>query len=525
MSSSRPLRCAAALTAGLGALVFAGSAAAQSSNPFGCRASVTATRLTSPLPTVEPYVANRPTTPCATDSAGASPGTVSDGPSNDTTLAGPAGAYTFSTSSADTTAGPVARGATALASNDGGTINNPGNSIVLVGPAEAQATYGCTGGAIQATGSSDVNAININGQSYSPSSPGAEETIPLGGGSSVTINQKVQTPTSLIERLVDVHIAGVGDQVLGEAEVTLTSADPCAGTSGSGGGGGSGSGSGGGGGSGSGGSGSDGGVGTTLNACPAGSTLIAGTQMCEIVVPGGADIVVSRPFEGPTGGTVISLGDARKTYHSACLSGPGANYAIVGTPGANRIEGTTHGDRILALGGRDRVAGRGGDDCIDGGAGNDRVWGGKGKHRVYGGPGSDRLSVQNGSSSVWGGRGNDRIFVGNGSDDVSGGAGNDRIAVGRGTDRIAGGAGNDTISTGDGNDSVRGQSGTDRLYVGNGKDHISGGPGNDRLYGSGVSVWERGGTGHDIAYVSTFGTHYAHRHGCETVRKIHIHNL
>jgi Ca2+-binding RTX toxin-like protein len=523
MHSLRVLRIAPLLAVAFGTLTLSSPAAAASSNPFGCRASVTAVRPTSPLPTIEPYVANRAETPCATDTAGASSGTALSSSTSGTATAGPGAAYTYSTTSADTTTGAVAPGAAAAVSVNGGSLAGMGDTIVLPGPAEAQASFACTDGNVVPSASSNVSAVTINGKTTTLSSPGAEQTIQLGGGAYVTLNQKVQTATSLTERLMDEHIPGVEDIVLGEAQATQTAADPCAGTSGSGSGG---SGSGGSGGSGSGGSGGPGGrTPASLTACPAGSTLVASTQECEIVGPGGTLIEVSRPFAGPTGGRVVALAVARKKYKSACLSGPGPKYAIVGTNGANRIEGTVHSDRILGLGGGDRIAGRGGNDCIDGGAGNDRLWGGNGQDRVYGGLGSDRLSVQSGSSYVNGGAGNDRIFIGNGNDRVFGGPGNDRISVGRGQDEVSGGAGKDTITTGDGNDWVYGDAGNDSIKVGNGKDHVFGGAGADRLYAPGLVDYVNGGTGKDLAYVNTVGMRYAKAHGCEKVRKIRTHVL
>jgi Ca2+-binding RTX toxin-like protein len=480
------------------------SSTAMAATPFGCRASVSAARPASGPPTVEPYVANRAEVPCATDTAGASSGSAGG-----VGTAGPAAAYTYSSSSADQTAGPVAPGATAFVSLNGGSMANSGAAVAVAGPAQAQASYACVNGAAVGSASSSLSAATVNGQTVSPSSLGAEQTTQLGGGSYVTFNQKVQTSTSLTQRLVFMHVAGVGDFVLGEAEVTLGTGDPCAGTGGGGGGG--------------------GGGGTpappSLNACPPGSTLIPADQMCEIVVPGGTNIGVTRPFAGPTGGTVMSLAKARKKYKSGCLYGPGPKYAIVGTQRADRIEGTPRGDRILGLGGNDRIAGHGGNDCLDGGPGADRIYGGNGNDRVYGGPGNDRISVQNGSSRVWGGAGNDRIFLGNGNDQVWGGPGNDRISVGRGNDRVWGGPGNDTISTGNGNDWVWGGPGNDHIYVGTGKDHLFGGSGNDRMFGPGLVVYATCGSGRSIVYVNVFGMPYARAHGCRTVRKIHTHTL
>lgn len=377
----------------------------------------------------------------------------------------------------------------------------------------AQAHERCVNGAVTASSSSQVVGLTVAGRSYGTISTPETINVPLVG--TLYVNQTTSANGNVAQRALELSTLDGTDLVLGEATVG-DRGNPCN-PSGSGGG------TGGGGGSGTGG-GSGGGTGS-LEVCPTGSVLIPGAQLCEIVVQGGTNIVVSRPFDGPTGGTVVALTVARKKYQSGCLYGRGAKYAIVGTNHADRINGTRRADRILGRGGKDRLAGQGGNDCIDGGAGNDRIYGGNGHDRVYGGSGTDRISVQNGSSYVNGGSGNDRIFLGNGNDRVYGGSGKDRISVGRGRDRVSGGAGNDVISADNGNDTIWGGNGNDRIYVGTGKDHLFGGAGNDRLYGPGLLVYANGGPGKDLAYVNIDGMHYARTHGCEKVRKIHTHRL
>lgn len=128
MSSSRARTTAALFVSLVGALSVAGQASA--ATPFGCRASVAAVRPATPLPSIEPYVANRAATPCATDTSGVTAGQIGT-----IAIAGPAGAYTYSSSSADPSAGSVATGATALVSVDGATLATGGGAIVLPGPA------------------------------------------------------------------------------------------------------------------------------------------------------------------------------------------------------------------------------------------------------------------------------------------------------------------------------------------------------------------------------------------------------
>ncbi len=472
------------------ALTGAASAGA-ASTPFGCRASLARVGLLNAT-ILEPVVANQADRPCATDTEGVQPAAI---PSVNTylALAGPAAVYTFDSNSQPTTTGAVAPGAAALASVDGVTIPTPAGPIVVAGPVEAQASYACVSGQLTSASQSTLTVLTIAGKRITVL-PDQGLTIQLGLGAYVAVNEKIQTSTSLTERILDVHVPGLADVVVGEAGVSLTSSNPCAGS----------------------------GPNTppSVNPCPAGSTLDAARQLCEIVLPGQV-IVISRPFQGPTGGSVLAVSVARKRFRSPCLSGKGPEYAIIGTNRADRINGTYRSERILGLGGNDRIAGQNGSDCIDGGAGNDRIWGGNGHVlHIWGGPGNDRISVQNGDAYVWGGSGNDRIFLGNGTDRVWGGPGNDRISTGRGNDRIWGGPGNDNLEAGDGNDMIDGGPGNDRIYAGPGQDHLYGGAGNDRLYGRGEQMWMNCGAGRDLAYVNVFAARWAKHHGCETVRLI-----
>jgi len=479
MILSKTIRIAAPLTGVAAALLFAGPASAAPSNPFGCRASVQGLHIVL-APAVEPTVANPAETPCTTDSAGASQSSTGSTAAGSTS-AGPSGAYTVSDVSTPR--------ATGLASVDGGNVAGAGNTVALTGPSNAQASYACVNGAVVASGASDVSVAVIDGQTVRPSSPGAETTTQLGGGSYATINQQVQDATSLTQRLVFMHVAGVGDYVLGEAQVTRPADGPCPAGTGAGTGSGSGSGSGGSGsgsgGSGSGSGGSGSGSGDSLRACPSGSDLVVSAQMCEIVsADGSQNIVVSKPFAGPTGGTVAPLAAVRKKIKSSCLSGNGPKFVVMGNNKANTIRAGKAADRILAMGGNDKVIVKSGNSCVDGGAGRDTISGGSGKVRLFGGAGNDKLTDGNGASYA------------------SGGNGADRITVGNGRDRVFGGAGKDTIT------------------VGKGRDHLFGGAGNDRLRAAGRIEYVNGGKGKDVAYVTANEMRYAHRHGCEKVHRI-----
>ncbi len=131
---------------------------------------------------------------------------------------------------------------------------------------------------------------------------------------------------------------------------------------------------------------------------------------------------------------------------------------ILGTPGAERIDG---------LGGDDIICALGGADVVYGGAGSDRIYGGAGVDLIHGGDDRD---------FIFAGRGNDTVF----------GEG--------GGDRVRGGYGNDTLIGGDGNDRLWGKRDDDRLIGGTGADRLFGGRGIDRLDGGLNTDWCYGGS-------------------------------
>jgi Ca2+-binding RTX toxin-like protein len=472
------------------------SSAMAATAPFGCRASSARVTLGS-TNLLEPIVANTNTNPCTTASSGVSVLSVAQ-TGSPLLNGGPAGAFTYSSANAPSTTGPVAPGASSLASIDGVTIPTSSGPLVIVGPVEAKAAYACVNGHVVASSDSNLDLLYLNGQRITLT-PDKPTTIPLGGDNYIKVNNKIQTANSLTERVLEVHLGTLADIVVGEATVTQNVADPCAGTNNN--------------------------TPPNVNPCPAGSTFVPSAQLCEIILPGGGVIVISRPFEGPTGGSVLSLQAARRRFHSPCLQGAGPQYAVVGTNHADRINGTHRSERILSLAGPDRVAGQGGNDCIDGGSQNDRIWAGNGNERVYGSSGNDRVWGGNGNDMVDGGSGSDRLYLGNGSDHVYGRQGNDLISVGRGNDHVDGGVGNDRISTSDGNTTVIGGAGNDSILVGNGRDHLWGNAGNDRIYAPGERDFVNCGSGRNLAYVNVFAAGYARRHGCGVTRSIRPHRL
>jgi Ca2+-binding RTX toxin-like protein len=423
--------------------------------PFGCRASLARVDLGGTP--IEPIVANTNTYPCLTQSAGVSTLTVPNGGDGNIT-AGPAGAFTYETGSIG---GATAPGAAAAASVQGVNLPDGQGTVTIVGPVQANAGVECVNDQVVSKGQSTLQVIYVNGQKDTLPSPGAPETIQLGGGAYLALNEKISTADSLTERVLDLHLATGTDVILGEAEVTWTGPTACQGANG---------------------------TPPTLQLCPTGTTLDPSAEYCILnnSTPGGTKIVyVSRPFGGGHGGTYYTLAAARKKFHSPCLSGPGPKYVLVATKVGGRVTGTPQSDRILALGARERVAGLAGNDCIDGRGGNQRIFDGNGKDRVWASGGFNRVGLGRGNDYFNGRNGSDWFTIGNGQDTVYGGQGNSRIDVGIGHDKIFGGKG------------------VNRIWAGGDSAKVNCGSG-----------------GHNEAFVRPRAAGYAAAHGCERIIKL-----
>lgn len=455
MPSARSRRLAILALSLLCGLAFASSAsAALTQTPFGCRASVVRATLGNNSATVEPYVANKAETPCKTDGNGVGIASVpnTNPAAQPLLLAGPAGAFTYN---AFDPTGKTAPGAAAVASVQGVTIPSSSGIIHIVGPVQASASYACVNNRLVANAQSNLNVITVNGVNM-PVPAGQPITIQLGGGAYIAVNQKTETSNSLTEIILRVHLPNIADIVVGEAQVTQSKVDPCAGTSGQP---------------------------PVLEICPKGSTLDVVKQRCVIKACGGT-IIVSRPFQGPSGGTVVALCVARKRYKSPCLTGPGPKYVLVATRQGARVEGTLYSDRIIAFGRFERIAGLGGNDCINGKAVHQKIYDGNGKERVYA-----------------------SAFA--------------RIAIGSGNSLIQGGNGHDTITVANGATRIFGHGGHNHIDAGLGRVQIFGGPGPNRIFTPSARARVNCGTGNNnIAYLRQAAIPYAAAHGC--TRIVHL---
>jgi len=99
---------------------------------------------------------------------------------------------------------------------------------------------------------------------------------------------------------------------------------------------------------------------------------------------------------------------------------------------------TEQGQYLVGSTGADVINGGGGDDYIDGWSGDDVVDGGEGNDQVYGGEGNDLVIGSAGDDRLGGGEGDDILIGGAGDDYLDGGPGNDiyRLGPGFGHDTI-----------------------------------------------------------------------------------------
>jgi Ca2+-binding RTX toxin-like protein len=300
-----------------------------------------------------------------------------------------------------------------------GLLLAAGAPTIGIGAANSTASGRCASGNLNPvlTGNSDVADITLGGTKIPLDQLATQLTNILnpliGALVEIKVDEQIRTTNSLTINAIHIKVirgtTPLADIVVGQAKVGGNGpvCDPDKQGDGGGGGG---------------------------NVCPAGSILDVSANVCVIrgSTSGSSlgDIIVGRPFQGPSGGTVVPIDIARKKYgRSPCLGFSGnPKFAIVGTNKADRITGTNIADRIIGLGGNDKLDGGRGNDCIEGRTGGDNISGALGNDKLYGSTGNDHLNG------------------GPGTDYESAGAGNDTINAAFGRDRALGGSGRDFIN-------------------------------------------------------------------------------
>jgi Ca2+-binding RTX toxin-like protein len=298
-------------------------------------------------------------------------------------------------------------------------LNGAGGPTLGIGVANSTVTGRCASGNLNPifTGDSRVADITLGGQLIPLDQLAKSLTDILnpliGALVEIKVDERISTPTSLTIRAIHIKVlrgtTPFIDLVVGEAKAAAAGpvCDPSKQNDG----------------------------GNNGNGiCPKGSELDAVNNVCIIRAntsgSGLGDIIVGRPFQGPSGGTVVPIDIARKKYgRSPCLGFSGnPKFAIVGTNKSDRITGTNIADRIIGLGGNDKLDGGRGNDCIEGrtdgdtmsgGLGNDRIYGATGKDHLNGGPGTDYLSAGSGNDTINASFGRDRVLGGTGVDFIN----------------------------------------------------------------------------------------------------------
>jgi hypothetical protein len=128
-----------------------------------------------------------------------------------------------------------------------------------------------------------------------------------------------------------------------------------------------------------------------------------GPTRTAVLLPGSPAINKANPATPGSGGTACPASDQRGVPHSLggrCDIGAYERVScqahlvnVVGTNGADTLDGTPAADGILGLGGNDALSGGSGNDGLCGGAGNDTLNGGPGTDACDGGPGADTATA------------------------------------------------------------------------------------------------------------------------------------
>jgi Ca2+-binding RTX toxin-like protein len=126
---------------------------------------------------------------------------------------------------------------------------------------------------------------------------------------------------------------------------------------------------------------------------------------------------------------LLVMGDAARSIGGLCNGEPASSTRLDASDqsGPANLRGTHHDDVIIGSNGADRIDGRGGDDTICGAGGSDDIEGGDGDDILYGGTGFDNIHGDSGDDLLFGGSSNDDLFGGKGEDDLQGGTGTDTV--------------------------------------------------------------------------------------------------
>ncbi|RAK58132.1 Calx-beta domain-containing protein [Phenylobacterium deserti] len=150
---------------------------------------------------------------------------------------------------------------------------------------------------------------------------------------------------------------------------------------------------------------------------PSGQVSFAPGESSQVITLNVAGDTAFEPDEGFT--VTLSNASGVTAITQATATGSIINdeaFVLMGTSGADTLNGGAAADTIQGVGGNDKIFGNAGDDVLDGGEGADTVSGGDQNDLIRGGAGDDVLKGNNDNDTIVGGAGADNLTGSSGLD-------------------------------------------------------------------------------------------------------------
>jgi hypothetical protein len=192
--------------------VAASAVPAQAANTFSCRAS--AARVTALGLTLEPFVANRPDSPCASGMASlVAPTTI-----------GPVSAAVINAKTVSNPGGSP--GASADVQVTGARVGLPGVPVITANVLHTTATASCTNGVPTFSDSSVVAGVKVGSLAINVPGGNAIVTVPIPLVGTLYINERVATATRVTRRALHLK-ALLGTDVVVAESTANAEGNPC----------------------------------------------------------------------------------------------------------------------------------------------------------------------------------------------------------------------------------------------------------------------------------------------------------
>jgi fimbrial isopeptide formation D2 family protein/uncharacterized repeat protein (TIGR01451 family) len=211
----------------------------------------------------------------------------------------------------------------------------------------------------------------------------------------------------------------------------------------------------------------------------AGPTAIGSWNNIPVLYFGTDSAIILHSYAGPAltmGGPLPGITFVPGTLvaplptERAPIQGGVGNDNLIGTAGADLMEGLQGNDTLTGGLGHDTLEGQMGDDLLIGGVGGDRLDGGAGVDTASYADATNRVTANLTTGLGTQGFANGDVYVG--VENLIGSGFADRLTGDGGANRLEGGAGNDTIAGGGGNDTILGGAGQDSMSGGTGADRF-----------------------------------------------------